>query len=118
MENQILCKVDDADLKPDSYYEAMNFDQKAWRELTKLKDRKARLFQRREYEARAVIDAVANYLGIADNGHYLYGLVNGATPIIEKIETFMDKGGDKVKLKKRIDELETENNILRSLVKG
>jgi len=72
---------------------------------------------RKEYEdAVEVIDLIADELELSDKGHFLYAAVDGQTPIVEKIRQFLDRGGDKTKLKKRVDELENENSILRSLI--
>lgn len=76
----------------------------------------ARLEYERRKHAESVIDEIAEFLGLSDKGLFLYGLIGGTTPIIEHIRDFFVKGGDKVKLKKRIDELETENSVLRSLI--
>ena len=42
--------------------------------------------------------------------------MDGSSPIIRKMEEYFSRSGEKVKLKKRIDELEKENALLRSLL--
>lgn len=74
--------------------------------------------QRRQIDSRnEVIELIAEYIGIADKGLCIYEIYeDGTTPILDKLIQFIDKSGDKVKLKKRIDELVNENNILRTLI--
>lgn len=38
--------------------------------------------------------------------------------VLRKMDTYYEKGGDKVKLKKQVAELERENQYLKSLLKG
>jgi hypothetical protein len=102
--------------RPDEYYASKDLTPEQWRDLCKLKDRNIALYDKRWQAAKEVIDAIAEWAGISDNGRYLYGLVDGQTPIIDKLEGYLSHRGDKVQLKKRIDELETENRVLRSLV--
>lgn len=92
-------------------------DRDALERLLLLKDRTNKLLQGRLDEAKAVIDAVAKYVEIDDKGYYLYGVYeDGSTPITNEIKRYFDDGGDKVKLKKRIAELENENSVLRSIL--
>ncbi len=97
---------------------------KKYGELTKeqllecffLRDKTSRLFQRRLEGACDVIDLVAKELGLSDKGLYLYSDHAGKTPLVDKIKEYVARGGDKALMKKRLDELENENAMLRSLI--
>lgn len=107
--------------RPDSYYEAEGVN---WQDLAKLKDRSTALYDKRWQAACEVIDIIARKVGIdpQESGLYLYGVdwdsktKAASSPLADKIDSWFDKSGDKVKLKKRIDELENENQVLRSLI--
>ena len=63
---------------------------------------------------------IAKHVGIdpKTSGFWLYAPdYNGSSPIIEKMDQYFSRSGDKVKLKKKIDELEAENAVLRSLIR-
>ena len=75
-------------------------------------------FMQRLEEAREVIDLVAEEIDMTDSDRYFYGAPDGESALVEKIRQYLDRGGDKVKLKRRIDELEKENAVLRSLLTG
>ncbi len=85
-------------------------------ELYFMRTRTCKIFMQRMEDAREVIDLVAEELQIAGDGHYLYGAVDGEAPLVNKIREYLSRGGDKVKLKQRVDELEKENAVLRSLI--
>jgi len=109
-------------LKKDSRgYE--NLEKEALVLLCRLKDKNNDLFVRRYEAARAVIDLVARKVGFdPDNcGLSLYfpdeDEDGASSPITRRIEEWVDRHGEKAQLKKRIQELETENNVLRSLIK-
>jgi hypothetical protein len=114
-EQAALARKSDFD-RPDDYYDGKNLTPEQWQDLCKLKDRNVALYDKRWQAAKEVIDKIAEWVGINDNGRYLYGLVDGETPILDKLEEYLSHRGDKVQLKKRIDELEAENRVLRSLV--
>lgn len=87
--------------------------------LCRVKDRSNDMYFRRYQAARNVIDLVAKQVNInPDNtGYWLYAPdCDGSSPIIRKMEEYFSRSGEKVKLKKRIDELEKENALLRSLL--
>lgn len=87
--------------------------------LCRMKDRSNDIYYRRYQAARDVIDLVAKQVNIdPDNtSFWLYAPdCDGSSPIIKKIEEYFSRSGEKVKLKKRIDELEKENALLRSLL--
>ncbi len=84
-----------------------------------VKDRTAALFDKRCQAARDVIDLIARRVGIdpENTGFWLYALdADRSSPIVAKMDDYFSRSGDKVKLKKRIDELEQENSVLRSLI--
>ncbi len=83
-----------------------------------LRTQTCKIFMQRLEEAREVIDLVAEEIDMTDSGRYLYGAPDGESALVEKIRQYLDRGGDKVKLKRRIDELEKENAVLRSLLTG
>lgn len=87
--------------------------------LCRMKDRSNDMYYRRYQAAMDVIDLVAKQVNInPDNtGYWLYAPdCDGSSPIIRKMEEYFSRSGEKVKLKKRIDELEKENALLRSLL--
>ncbi|MCL2856157.1 MAG: hypothetical protein FWE19_00330 [Oscillospiraceae bacterium] len=85
----------------------------------------AALYDKRWQAACEVIDIIAEKVDVdADAlGLNLYAAdwnhktQTASSPLADKIDQWLDKGGDKVKLKKRIAELEAENNVLRSLAR-
>lgn len=87
--------------------------------LCRLKDRSNDIYLRRTEAAWAVIDLVAAKVGIdpKDTGFWLYAPnMDGSSPIVDRIEEWISRSGDKAQLKKRVQELEQENSILRSLI--
>lgn len=87
--------------------------------ICRVKDRTITLFDKRYRAAREVIDVIAKRIGINpdDTGFWLYAPdLDGSSPIVTKMDEYFSRSGDKVKLKKRINELEEENRILRSLL--
>lgn len=84
-----------------------------------MKDRTNSLFTRRLEAAQAVIDLLARKVGIEpDNcGLLLYFLYEDeGSPIAAKMDEYLNKSIQITALKTRIDELEQENRILRSLL--
>ena len=105
------------ELKDKSRYDYLGNDDAAV--LLLIKDRTIVLFDKRYRAAREVIDMIAERIGIdpTNTGYWLYAPdFDDSSPIIAKIDEYFSRGGDKVKLKKRVDELETENAVLRSLL--
>lgn len=77
------------------------------------------MFLRRYKAACEVIDIIARKVGIDpdDSGFYLYAAYNGGTtPITDRIESWFSRSGEKAQLKRKLQELEQENSILRSLI--
>lgn len=104
----------------EDYYEGQQISPEGWAGICRLKDKNNALLDKRVQAARAVIDLVAGKIGIdpEDTGYYLYAPnSDNSSPIVEKMDEFFSRSGDKVKLKKRIDELEAENSVLRSLLR-
>lgn len=121
----IVCKEEIAALeqtegiKAKSPEEYMRCSKKGLAQLCSLKDRSNDLFFKRAEAARAVIDMIAKRIGIdpQDTSYWLYSPdADGSSPVLAKIDDYFSRSGDKVKLKKRIDELERENSVLRSLL--
>lgn len=93
--------------------------------MCSFKDKSTALYDKRWKSAKAVIDLVALEIGIDPNKTdlYLYALVQRRkgefeSPLIECMRSWFDKSGDKVKLKKRISELEKQIDLLKSMLKG
>lgn len=88
-------------------------------EFCRMKDKSNDLFFRRAEAAKEVIDLVAKKVGIdPDNTSlWLYAPnADGSTPILDRIEEWFNRSGEKAQLKRRLQELEQENNLLRSLI--
>lgn len=85
----------------------------------RMKDRSNNMFLQRVAAAQEVIDLLARKVGIDPEkcGLLLYTLdPDGSSPIADKMDDYFSRSGEKAKLKKRIDELENENRILRTLI--
>lgn len=90
-------------------------------DFCRIKDRSNDLFFRRCEAAREVIDLVAGSVGIDPQkcSEWLYAPdYDGGSPLVRRITEWISHAGDKAKLKKRVQELEQENSVLRSLVTG
>lgn len=82
-----------------------------------LKDYNLAQRDRRLASARAVIDDVAEVIDWHDNGTSIYYMdYDDRSALGRKIAEWADKSGEKVKLKRRVQELESENAILRSVL--
>lgn len=85
----------------------------------RMKDQSNDMFLKRVAAAQEVIDQLARIVGIDPEkcGLVLYAPdYDGSSPIARKLEEYISRAGDKAKLKRRLDELENENRILRSLL--
>ena len=107
--------------RPPEYYEKIGMPTiEEYQEVLRFKDKNTALYDKRWQAAKAVIDAIARYVGIDPDecGLYIYAPDNGdgESEMLRRLDSWFDRSGDKVKLKKRIDELENENAVLRSLV--
>lgn len=101
-------------------YRYDTFSRETLAEFCRMKDRSNDMFYRRYEGAKEVIDLIARQVGInpENSGFWLYAPdVEGTSPISKKIEEWVSKSGDKAKLKKRLQQLEQENAILRSLIR-
>lgn len=88
-------------------------------DFCRMKDRSNDLYFRRFQAAREVIDIIAKIVGIDPDStsYWLYSPeADGTTPIAQKIEEWTSRSGEKAKLKRRVQELEQENALLRSLI--
>ena len=89
-------------------------------DICRVKDRLIDIFFKRTQAARDVIDMIAKLVGIdpEDTGFWLYAPdADGSSPILNRLEEWISRSGDKVQLKKRVQELEAENALLRSLIR-
>lgn len=87
----------------------------------RLKDRSNDIFVRRYQAAREVIDLIAAKVGIDpdDTDLWLYSPdTGGSSPILLRIEEWFSRSGEKAQLKRRVQELTGENELLRSLIQG
>lgn len=96
-----------------------SFDKETLAKFCRMKDRGNDMFFRRYQAARDVIDLIAKEVGIdPDNTvFFLYSPeADGGSPILNRIKEWVSRSGEKAQLKKRVQELEQENAILRSLI--
>lgn len=87
--------------------------------LCRIKDKNNDLFVRRYEAARAVIDIISRQVGIdpdTTGGSLYYPNLDGSSDIAQRIEEWVNRSGDKAILKKKVQKLEQENLILRSLL--
>lgn len=112
--------------RPKGHYDILcnrNYTGDEYASMCRFKDKSTALFDKRWKSAKAVIDMVATEVGIDPEkcGLYLYSLtqVKGEfeSPLITEMRKWFDKSGDKVKLKKRISELEAQVELLKSMLK-
>lgn len=96
------------------------FDRETLAEFCRMKDRSNDIYFKRTQAARDVIDMIAKLVGIdpEDTGFWLYAPdADGSSPILNRLEEWISRSGDKAQLKKRVQELEAENALLRSLIR-
>lgn len=108
--------LSDVKKSPDDY---MKCSKEGLAVICCLKNKTNDMFIRRYEAAKAVIDIIARQIGInpEDCGFWLYAPnADGTSPISERIESWLSRSGEKSQLKRRIQELENENAILRSLI--
>jgi len=95
------------------------FSAESLAQFCRMKDRSNDLFFKRTEAARQVIDIIARQVGIdPDNtSFWLYAPdIDDTTPIAKRIEDWISRSGEKAQLKKRLQELEQENALLRSII--
>lgn len=100
-------------------YRYDTFEKETLAALCKMKDRSNDMFFKRYQAAQEVIDIIAKQVGInPDNaGYWLYAPdCGGSSPILRRIEEWISRSGEKAQLKRRVQELEQENAILRTLI--
>lgn len=100
-----------------SRYDGLSADDLAT--LCLLKNRSNDMFFRRYQAACEVINLIAREVGIDPErtSFWLYTPeFDGSSPIVKRIEDCISRSGEKAQLKKRLQELEQENAVLRSLV--
>lgn len=100
-------------------YRYDTFDRDTLIAFCMMKDKSNELYFRRYQAARDVIDLIAKTVDIDPNNtsFWLYSPeTDGSSPIVNKIKNYISSRGEKAKLKKRVDELESENSLLRSLI--
>lgn len=107
--------------RPKEYYDKIEMPSVGdYRDMLRFKDKSTAMYDKRWQCAKAVIDAIARRIGIdpETSGLYLYcpDNIHGDSEMLRKIDEWFDKSGDKVKLKKKISELASENTVLRSLI--
>ena len=96
------------------------FDRDVLAEFCRMKDRSNDIYFKRTQAARDVIDMIAKLVGIdpEDTALWLYATdSDGSSPILNRIGEWISRSGDKAQLKKRVQELEAENALLRSLIR-
>lgn len=120
MEEKLLLERYQSDFeREDGHYEDSNISLDGYATICRMKDKTNAMLDRRLQAAKEVIDLIAVRVGIdpQDTGFFLYAPdYDDSSPLLRKIDEYFSRGGDKVKMKKRIDELENENKVLRSLV--
>jgi hypothetical protein len=113
--------------RPPEYYDKLRarvYSGDEYADLCRFKDRNTALYDKRWKSAKAVIDLVASEVGIdpEQTDLHIYGLlqIRGEfrSPLIDRIRDWFDKSGDKVKLKKKITELEQQVDLLKAMLKG
>lgn len=95
------------------------FGKETLADFCRMKDRSNDMYFRRYQAAREVINLIAKEVGIdpENTGFWLYAPeTDGGSPILNRIKEWVSRSGEKAQLKKRAQELEQENTILRSLI--
>lgn len=95
------------------------FSKEVLASFCRMKDRSNDMFFKRYQAAKDVINLIAKLVGIdpENSGFWLYSPdADGTAIIVKRIEDWVSRSGEKAQLKKRVQELEQENAILRSLL--
>lgn len=95
------------------------FSKETLADFCRMKDRSNDMFFRRYKAAQEVIDLIAEQVGIdpENTGFWLYAPdIDGTSPIVKRMEDWLGRSGEKAKLKRKLQELEQENALLRSLI--
>lgn len=118
-EVELLDRCEGITQRHDSEYYYDHFSKEALAQFCSMKDHSNDLFFRRYIAAREVIDLIAKQVGIDpdDSGFWLYAPdIDGKSPIVDRMEGWFSRSGEKAQLKRRLQELEQENSLLRSLI--
>lgn len=115
-------KIEEALTADFEQYETL--PQKALAMLCGMKDAGIERERTRTKAARDVIDTIAKKVGIDTENcginlyvpYYTDGEGETVSDVGRKLDELLERSGDKVQLKRRIQELENENRILRSLI--
>lgn len=85
--------------------------------ITGLPDRKLREEIEQARRRGAIIINAQDGIDTENSGFWLYAPnTDGSSPITDRIEEWISRSGEKAQLKRRIQELEQENAVLRSLI--
>lgn len=119
-EIELIDKYEGTILQTKDPYRYDTYSKEILAKFCRMKDRSNDLYFRRYQAAREVIDLIAKQVGI-DPEHTSFWLytpeADGSSPILNRIKDWVSRSGEKAQLKKRLQELEQENTILRSLIK-
>lgn len=101
-------------------YRCDTFSKESLAAFCRIKDRSNDMYFRRYQAAREVIDIIAKEVGI-DPEHTSFWLYapepDGKSPILNRLKDWVSRSGEKAQLKKKVQELEQENALLRSLIR-
>ena len=103
-----------------SYYEDIaNSSKQHIVDMLILKDNVSALYETRYRYAHEVIDIIAKELSLHDEQVYLYALpVDGQHPVINRLNDYISDRGNKAELKKELNALKKENEVLKNLIRG
>lgn len=119
-EVELLAKYEGAMSQGKDPHRYDTFSKETLADFCRIKDKSNDIFFRRYQAAKEVIDLIAKQVGIdpEDTSFWLYAPeADGTTPIVRRMEDWFSRSGEKAKLKRRIQELEQENSLLRSILK-
>ncbi|MEG1562176.1 MAG: hypothetical protein RR365_00785 [Bacteroides sp.] len=88
-------------------------------QFCRMKDKSNDMFFRRTQAAREVINLIARKVGINpdDTSFWIYAPdTEDSSPILNRIDEWFSRSGEKAQIKRRLQELEQENALLRSLI--
>lgn len=118
-EVELLNKYEGTMLQTEDPYRYDTFSKETLADFCRMKDRSNDMFFRRYKAAQEVIDLIAEQVGIdpENTGFWLYAPdIDGTSPIVKRMEDWLSRSGEKAKLKRKLQELEQENTLLRSLI--
>ncbi len=118
-EVELLDRYEGAMAQTKDPYRYDTFTAETLAQFCRMKDKSNDIFIKRYEGAKQVIDLIARKVGIdPDNTSYwLYApYLDDTTPINDRIEEWFSRSGEKVQIKRKLQELEQENALLRSLI--